>query len=175
MSKNGDVVWANGAAWQRDNEWEGKKKQWWIAPPVEGLNGQKTLKKLKAFKDFVWIVKNGERQFYTYAQANDLVAEIETSRAVDLAQRQTIAYYQDLVNKLRDLNDDLQDQLEQLTLVNQENLDERDAAVQSANELQEQFDDHYLNKSVRAAYITALNHAIQAIEEIREDELNDSN
>lgn len=154
MSKNGDVVWANGVSWQRDNDWENLAKQWWIAPAIDGLDGHKTLKELKQYKDFDWVVKNGERRFYTYAQANDLVAEIETSRAVDLAQRQTILFYQNLAQQLRE---------------------ERDAAVQSANELQEQFDDHYLNKSVRAAYITALNHAIQAIETIREDELNDSN
>ena len=63
MSKNGDVVWANGASWQRDNEWESLAKQWWIAPAIDGLDGHKTLKELKEFKDFEWIVKKVLRFF----------------------------------------------------------------------------------------------------------------
>lgn len=60
MSKNGDVVWADGKSWQRDNEWEGEEKQWWIAPAITGLKGHKTLKELKQREDFEWIVKNGK-------------------------------------------------------------------------------------------------------------------
>ena len=58
MSRNGDVVWANGASWQRDNLWEQEPKQWWICPALGDLSA--TLKELKQHSDFAWVVLNGE-------------------------------------------------------------------------------------------------------------------
>lgn len=55
MSEQGDVVWANGKSWQRDNLLNPHDKKWWINPD-EPAN----LKELKAFKDFRWLVKDGE-------------------------------------------------------------------------------------------------------------------
>lgn len=78
MSKNGDVVWANGASWQRDNQWEGLPKHWWIAPSIDGLDGQKTLKNLKAFKDFKWVVKDGALIIW---RSDPAELEIERERA----------------------------------------------------------------------------------------------
>ena len=60
MSKNGDVVWANGLSWQRDtNYFENEKKQWWYSS-VCGPYATKTLKELKTHSDFCWLVKNGQ-------------------------------------------------------------------------------------------------------------------
>ena len=58
MSTNGDVVWANGASWQRDNSWEQEPKQWWICPFLDDLSA--TLKELKKYPDFAWVVLDGE-------------------------------------------------------------------------------------------------------------------
>ena len=55
MSEQGDVVWANGKSWQRDNLLNPHDKKWWINP-----DGVANLKELKAFKDFRWLVKDGE-------------------------------------------------------------------------------------------------------------------
>lgn len=57
MSKNGDVVWADGRAWQRDNNWEQQPKQWWTDPTFDE---QVTLKDLKEHDDFIWLVYDGE-------------------------------------------------------------------------------------------------------------------
>ena len=60
MSKNGDVVFANGKSWQRDSdiiETTGDKN-WWYSP-VEQYEGE-LLFNLKGFADFRWLVKDGE-------------------------------------------------------------------------------------------------------------------
>ena len=58
-SKSGDVVWANGYAWQRDDDFGLGNKRWWIAPSND--ESQMTLKELKTYyDDFVWLVKNGK-------------------------------------------------------------------------------------------------------------------
>lgn len=58
-SKSGDVVWANGYAWQRDDDFGLSNKRWWIAPSND--ESQMTLKELKTYyDDFVWLVKNGK-------------------------------------------------------------------------------------------------------------------
>ena len=95
MSKNGDVVWANEAVWQRDNQWEIGHKQWWIAPAIDGLDGQKTLKELKEYKDFDWIVFKGRRRFYTDSQVNQLIDQSEKLTEQINNQEQSIRSYQE--------------------------------------------------------------------------------
>lgn len=56
MSKTGDIVWADGKSWQRDDEHASGFKEWWIAPK----NNPSTLKVLKEYNDFRWLVKNGK-------------------------------------------------------------------------------------------------------------------
>ena len=66
MSEPGDVVWATGFAWQRDDDYVGDtEKQRWLAPGVPTGAGHKTLKELKEFQDFRWLVKNGEVKWTT--------------------------------------------------------------------------------------------------------------
>lgn len=131
MSKNGDVVWANEAVWQRDNQWEIGPKQWWIAPAIDGLDGQKTLKELKEYKDFDWLVFKGRRRFYTDSQVNqlidqldnqeqsirsyqeslkywgldDLSTDFETLQNYSEGQKETILFYQNLAQQFREERD----------------------------------------------------------------------
>ena len=66
MSCPGDVVWADGVAWQRDDDYVGDtEKQRWLAPAAPTGAGHKTLKELKEFQDFRWLVKNGEVKWTT--------------------------------------------------------------------------------------------------------------
>lgn len=51
MSNPGDVVWADGVAWQRDTD-----KNWYSTDRYD----PRYKKELKAFKDFRWLVKDGE-------------------------------------------------------------------------------------------------------------------
>lgn len=55
MSEQGDVVWADGRSWQKDHMFSTSPKRYWINPDKSA-----TLKELKAFKDFTWLVKNGD-------------------------------------------------------------------------------------------------------------------
>jgi len=128
MSKNGDVVWANEVVWQRDNQWEIGHKQWWVAPAVDG---QKTLKELKEYKDFDWLVFKGRRRFYTDSQVNQLIdqldnqeqsirsyqeslkywgleelsADFETLQNYSEGQKETILFYQNLAQQFREERD----------------------------------------------------------------------
>ncbi len=61
MSKEGDVVWAMGTTWQRDNTVEKDGKDWWYSPTtVDKSPIGETLKFLKKHDDFLWLVFNGE-------------------------------------------------------------------------------------------------------------------
>lgn len=59
MSKSGDVVWADGMAWQRDDN-NFRKPEWWYSP-ISKAERQNTLKNLKEYSDFRWLVKNGQQ------------------------------------------------------------------------------------------------------------------
>ena len=60
MSKPGDVVWADGRAWLRDDYWSQLgTKNYWIASDADA--DARSTKHLKAFKDFRWLVKNGQQ------------------------------------------------------------------------------------------------------------------
>ena len=43
MSKNGDVVWADGMAWQRDEELDEGDKNWWVSPTADPMVKVSTL------------------------------------------------------------------------------------------------------------------------------------
>ena len=58
MSEQGDVVWADGRSWQKDHMFSTSPKRYWINPDKAA-----TLKELKAFKDFTWLVKDGDLYF----------------------------------------------------------------------------------------------------------------
>ena len=60
MITTGDVVYADGTSWQRDpDSADLHEKNWWYNPERGGGTGQ-TLRSLKKFDDFTWLVKNGE-------------------------------------------------------------------------------------------------------------------
>lgn len=65
MSKPGDVVWADGLSWQRDEDSYGKLV--WYTPTrypdgtsVGTYANYQALKQLKKHKDFRWLVKDGK-------------------------------------------------------------------------------------------------------------------
>ncbi len=89
MSEQGDVVWANGKSWQRDNLLNPSDKKWWINP-----DGVANLKELKAFKDFRWLVKDGE------PVDHDLVSRIRKQKRSMLAYQMTI---KELLDQLEDV------------------------------------------------------------------------
>lgn len=186
MSRVGDAVLADGKIYTKQEASQFQKYVW------HASDTWATLKELKKYKDFVWIVKNGQCLFYTYEQTNDMIAELETLREVDQSQRVTIAYYQDIVQDLRNKLSQaelhsanaLQDQFDKGYISGWDNA-EREIKITANADTSKRIQDAYFNGlsegkakvhgDVKAAYITALNHAITAIEAIREDELNDSN
>ena len=93
MSKNGDVVWADGMAWQRDEELDEGDKNWWVSPTADPMVKVSTLKYLKAFKDFRWLVKDGE------LVDHDLVSRIRKQKRSMLAYQMTI---KELLDQLKD-------------------------------------------------------------------------
>lgn len=62
MSKPGDVVWADGKSWQKDVIVPPSpgRPSWYSPLPPDTFDLRRRLKHLKAFKDFRWLVKDGE-------------------------------------------------------------------------------------------------------------------
>ena len=73
MSCPGDVVWADGVAWQRGRYGSAVDvKAWWVNPAV----GTATLHTLRMADDFRWLVKDGHA-----ADWDRVVAERDRARA----------------------------------------------------------------------------------------------
>lgn len=84
MSKTGDVVWADGVGWTR-----GTYKDWYSVTSYD----PRYKKELKAFKDFRWLVKDGE------LVDHDLVSRIRKQKRSMLAYQMTI---KELLDQLKD-------------------------------------------------------------------------
>lgn len=78
-SISGDVVWANGRSWQRDNEaWSEGEKEWWVNPSDNGSTTS-TLRNLKSADDFMWLVRKGK---LVYSYGEGFAAGIDTADSV---------------------------------------------------------------------------------------------
>lgn len=60
MSTPGDVLWANGRAWHRDDECGCAGTRHWVASAAPGhAGGRETLQALHRYADVRWLVKDG--------------------------------------------------------------------------------------------------------------------
>jgi len=185
-------------------------------------------------------INNQEQSIRSYQESlkywglDDLSADFETLQNYSEGQKETILYYQNLVSEYRDQRDkamvsrhaaetkafglqqrveELIEQFEHLAVVNKENCEERDKAINQAgvaeqyvakltaevNELRRKVNEaggtmklaqsiidenNQLKQDINGiltntadvkvkAYMSALDHVIEAVQEIKKDELND--